>query len=577
MKTLLTFASKSFSKHIFIAISFALLQYSACAADMGPSYQPADCIEDNQCDIGMACSPWGECLPLRDPLELPLGLEIYDQRVGSPKLGQLIYDLGPSELVPDEDGIVRVTIPDAFSIEGTVRTNAIESTVQALLLSYRLSHIPGRGVTSASQTLGRVDSGGVPYEISLIQPDLYVLQVVPQPATTFSPLVIYDEFLRNTQVNFTLGVVNYEVIGRLVDSAGNPVLNATVWIFDFETGASSTVATTSAMPESEGEFRCRFTDVPRSLSIFTGAGNTGVVQPSVLFEVSISELDAWTLERGSDGYDGGDLVIPALAAPITFGTNIFGYSGAGSLQVVSGAQVTFRAVVGGGTRDNGVVVAEGTTNEEGNVTVSLVPGDFETGRLYEVTVTTPIDSPFASTKKELMVGPISGYGESIELERRVTAVGQVTSPDDGSPLALVTVKATPSTSSTGNPNEDMINTTYQPSTQTDSSGWFTLLLDPGYYDFSLIFPDRLKYPNTTFFDQIVAQLRASTAFAFSPARPALVKVLVQDARGAALSSMEVRAYQVAPECPLAGECTVPAQLLSSARSDAAGRASLIVP
>ncbi len=577
MKNVLPSAMTPIQRFVFIVISFTILQYSACAADMGPNIQAASCIADTDCDPGFGCSPGGKCLELRDPLELPLGLEIYDQRVGSAKLGQLIYDLGPTELVPDEDGILRITIPDAFTIEGNVRTNTLESTVQALLLSYRLSHIPGRGVTSASQTLGRVNSGGTPYEIDLIQPDLYVLQVIPQPATTFAPLVVYDEFTQNTQVDFTLGLVNYEVIGRLVDGNGAPVLNATVWIFDFETGASSTVATTSAMPESEGEFRCRFTDVPKSLSIFTGSGDTGVVQPSVLFEVSVAELEAWTLERGTDGYDAADLVIPALPAPITFGTNIFGYSASGSLQVVSGAQVTFKSVVGGGTRDNGVIVAEGTTNEEGNVTVSLVPGDFETGREYEVTVTTPIDSPFASTKKLLEVGPISGYGESIELERRVTAVGQVTSPDTGSPLAQVTIKATPSTSSTGNPNEDMINTTYQPSTQTDSSGWFTLLLDPGYYDFSLIFPDRLKYPNATFFDQIVAQMRDGSTFSFSPPPPALVKVIVQDERGVALSSMEVRAYLVAAECPLSGECSVPAQLLSSARSDDSGRVSLIVP
>jgi len=564
-------------RFVFIIISFMVLQYSACAAEMDPSLEPASCTEDIHCENGLVCSPNGRCLPLRDPLELPLGLEIYDQRVGSAKLGQLIFDLGPTELAPDEDGVLRVTIPDAFTVEGSVRTNALESTVQALLLSYRLSHIPGRGVTSASQTLGRVDSGGVPYSLELIQPDFYVLQVVPQPATTFAPLVAYQEYTQDTLVDFTLGVINYEVIGRLVDSNGAPVLNATVWIFDFETGASSTVATSSPLPLSEGEFRCRFTDVPKSLSIFTGPGDTGVVQPSVLFEISVSELEAWTQARGDGGYDAGDLIIPSLAAPITFGTNIFGYSTSGSLSAVSSAQVTFRSVVGGGTRDNGVIVAEGTTNAEGNVTVSLVPGDFETGREYEVTVTTPIDSPFASTKKILEVGPISGYGESIELERRVTAVGQVTSPDDGAPLAQVTIKATPSTSSTGNPNEDMINTTYQPSTQTDSSGWFTLLLDPGYYDFSLIFPDRLKYPNATFFDQIVAQMRDGTPFYFSPPAPAMVKVIVQDERGVPLSSMEVRAYMLAAECPLSGECTVPAQLLSSSRSDTAGRVSLIVP
>jgi len=562
---------------LFAFIAFAGQLAAACAADMGTHYEPVDCATNEHCAEGMACSSFGRCLPLRDPVEVPLGIEIYDQRVGSPRLGQLILDLGPTELVPGEDGVVRVIVPDAFTIAGTVRTNALDTSVQALLLSYRLSHIPGRGVTSASQSLGRVNSGGVPYELTLVQPDPYVVQVVPQPATELAPMLVYRQFSRDTQVDFTMGVVNYQVVGRVVDSNGTPIPGVTVFIFDFETGAASTVAVTSAMPEDLGVFRCRFTDVPASLSIFTGAGTTGVVLPSVLFEVSVSELDAWTQSRGEDGYHAGDLIIPALAPPITFGTNVFGFAAGGGREVVSGAKVSFKAVVGGGTRDNGVITAESTTNTQGNVTVSLVPGDFETGRLYEVTVTTPIDSPFASAKKLLEVGPLSGYGESIELERRITAVGQVTSPDAGAPLAQVTVKATPATSSTGNPNEAMIDPTYQPATQTDSSGWFTLLLDPGYYDFSLIFPDRLRFPNTTFFDQIVAQMRAGTPFSFVPARPALVQILVVDRRGMPLPSMEVRAYQVAAECPLAGECTVPAQLLSSARTNTDGRVSLIVP
>ena len=237
----------------FSSLLLALLGWllAACAVDGASEYNNDDlCLHDDECGPGHACGPNGTCWAVRDPLELPLGIEIYDQRVGSAKLGQLIYDLGPTELVPDADGVIRVTIPDPFTIEGTVRTNTLDATVQALLLSYRLSHIPGRGVTSASQSLGSVDSGGVPYDLTFVQPDPYVLQVVPQPATTFAPLLVYEEFKHDTTVNFTMGVVNYEVIGRLVDADGQPVTNATVWIFDFETGASSTVATTSAMPEN---------------------------------------------------------------------------------------------------------------------------------------------------------------------------------------------------------------------------------------------------------------------------------------------------------------------------------------
>ncbi len=558
-----------------LPLVWILALFTGCAADMGKSFTFVQCTVDMQCGEGYACGPMGQCIPLRDPLEVPLGLEVYDQRTDSPRRGQLVMDLGPTELVPDETGILRITLPDEFTVQGTVRTHSVDASVQALLLSYRLSHIPGRGVTSTSQSLGRVNAGGVPYEIALTQPDFYIFQIIPQPATEFAPLVAYGDYDRNSRLDFTLGVVNYEVIGRIVDSNGDPVPNVTVWIFDFETGASSTVALSSALPETQGQFRCVFTNRPQSLSIYTGAGSSGIVLPSVLFEISADTLVQWHAEHADSGYNAGDLVIPALAAPITFGTSVFGTSTSGAREAVAGARVTFRSVVGGGTRNDGVVVAEGTTNANGDVTLELVPGDFETSRTYEVTVTPPMDSPFAAIRKTLDVGPYSGYGESIELARRIRVVGTVRAPG-GEPLSQVTVKAAPATTSSGNPNEAMVGTSYQPSTQTDSTGTFTLTIDPGYYDFSLIFPDRYKYPNVTFQDFIVSDA-TQTPLEFIAPSPAMIRVVVQDTRGRLLPSMELRAFGVSSDCPLAGECTVPAQLLSTARTGTDGGAVLILP
>lgn len=563
-----------FSRTWFPIILFVWLA-AGCAADMGKSFTFVQCTLDVQCGEGKACGPMGECIELRDPMEIPLGIEIYDQRPESPRRGQLIQDLAPSELIPDENGILRITIPESFTVQGTVRTHSVDASVQALLLSYRLSHIPGRGVTSTSQSLGRVNAGGVPYEIDLTQPDFYIFQVIPQPATDFAPLVAYGDYSRNSRLDFTLGVVNYEVIGRVVDSSGVPVPNVTVWIFDFETGASSTVAVTSALPETQGQFRCTFTNRPQSLSIYTGAGSNGMVLPSVLFEISSSVLEQWHTEHADPGYNAGDLTIPALAPPITFGTSLFGTSTSGAREPIAGARVVFRSTVGGGTHNDGVIVSEGTTNANGEVTLELVPGDFETSRTYEVTITPPMDSLFASARRTLEVGPYSGYGESIELQRRIRVVGTVNSPA-GEPLAQVTVKAAPATTASGLPNEAMVGTPYQPSTQTDSTGTFTLTIDPGYYDFSLIFPDKYKYPNVTFQDVIVSE-SMDTPLRFWAPNPAMIRVVVQDTAGQPLPAMELRAFGIASDCPLEGECSVPAQLLSTARTDAAGAAVLILP
>lgn len=565
---------KRFFSWLFRMLS-VLWWFIGCAADFNTSFPFVQCTLDVQCGEHMVCGPIGQCIPLRDPLEIPLGIEIYDQRPNSPQRGKLIQDLGPTELVPDENGVLYITLPNAFTVEGTVRTESVSASVQALLLSYRLSHIPGRGVTSSSQSLGRVNAGGVPYEITLTQPDFYVFQVIPQPAIEFAPLIAYGNYDRNSRLDFTLGVVNYEVIGRVVDTNGLPVPNVTVWIFDYATGASSTVAITSALPDTQGQFRCVFTNRPQSLAIYTGAGSTGMVLPSVLFEISSEDLEQWHAEHVESGYHTGDLVIPALAPPITFGTNVFGTASSGAREAIAGARVTFRSIVGGGTQDNGVIVAEGTTNALGDVTLELVPGNFETSRTYEVTVTPPLDSPFATTRKTIEVGPYSGYGESIELTKRIRVVGTVRSPS-GEPLAQVTVKAAVATTSSGLPNEAMVGTPYQPSTQTDSTGTFTLTMDPGYYDFSLIFPDKYKYPNTTFQDIIISDAMEAP-LEFNAPSPAMIRVVVQDEVGRPLPSMELRAFQISSDCPLAGECAVPAQLLSTARTDVMGTAALILP
>ncbi len=67
--------NKNSSHFLFLAF-FTLWVTVGCAADMGKSFTFVQCTIDVQCGEGMACGPMGQCISLRDPLEVPLGIEI---------------------------------------------------------------------------------------------------------------------------------------------------------------------------------------------------------------------------------------------------------------------------------------------------------------------------------------------------------------------------------------------------------------------------------------------------------------------------------------------------------------------
>ncbi|MGM0598158.1 MAG: hypothetical protein ACQES9_14085, partial [Myxococcota bacterium] len=344
--------------------------------------------------------------------------------------------------------------------------------------------------------------------------------------------------------------------------------------FDFQTGAASTITQTTA--DSSGFFEVQFTNIPSTLSVFVGPSEAVSSIPSVRFDIDNSELVSGSINRdGIMVYDTGKLHLPALPGPIMFGTTIYGRDHSGSVQAVSGASVSFTTEVGGGSKDDGVFGVKGTTDANGEVMVEVIPGDNEQGRIYEVEVTTPKDSPFSSINKDIEVGFLSGFGESIELENRISFAGQVTDPS-GNPLAGITVEALFSNDEELNPVASL-DSIYQNSEQTDSQGWFSMLLDPGYYDFFVQFFNTGFWANYLFQNQLISGDEVANTFVFTAPDAGLVRFVVEDEQGNPVPEIMLKSYQVSEQCPLTGDCAYPSRLLSSGKTNSKGEITLIVP
>ncbi|MBN2722441.1 MAG: carboxypeptidase regulatory-like domain-containing protein [Deltaproteobacteria bacterium] len=557
---------------LFFITGIMLTVFSGCASLDSSSQNNDDlCIGDYQCPEGYGCTSRGNCLPFVDPSEVPIGIEIYDQRTDSPTKGKLILDFGPDDLNIDGDGYVHLTIPEPVRISGTMKTAKSDVSVDAMLISYRLSNIPGRNIVSQTMSVGEVNYFGTQYEMDVVQRGYYYFQVIPQPSDKIAPILRFHHATDDSQMDFTLGEEKYVVTGRVNDAGGNPVSGAVVWGFDLETGASSTISEITS--DASGLFSVSFTNIPTTLSLYIGPAEYSTRIPAVLFEYSDDDLRNQV--QGNDGviyFDCQTLEVPELPAPITFGTTIYGTSASGNREYINGATVTFKSVVGGGTRNNGVILAEGNTDSEGNITVELIPGDFDNVRIYEVSVTPPTDSNFSGITKVIEVGSLSGFGESIELLPQINAVGQVLSPENSEPLEQVLVEAY------GKIESNLDDNVFQRSTRTDSNGWFSLNLDPGIYDFSLYFSDSYIYPYTTFEEEDISENATEmTPFLFVPPMPGIVKIILEDTSGNPIKDLEIRTYQVPVECLDDVDCEYEARLLHSSRTDSNGLASSLVP
>ncbi|MBU1240059.1 hypothetical protein KJ865_10160, partial [Myxococcota bacterium] len=194
-----------------------LLTMTSCV-DNG-STNPAvkgECSVDAEClTEGTVCAPNLMCLQLKDPMEVPLGIEIYDYRGDSATRGKMLMDVGPADLIPSEDGIVYISIPDPMTLSGTIKTT--QGFVKGTVVTYRSSSIPGKEVVTSSLDVGTINQApGVNYSFSVVQKGMYLLQVIPSPSTDYAPLLKDVWMSQNWDQDFTLGRESYKVRGQVL-------------------------------------------------------------------------------------------------------------------------------------------------------------------------------------------------------------------------------------------------------------------------------------------------------------------------------------------------------------------------
>jgi hypothetical protein len=85
------------------------------------------------------------------------------------------------------------------------------------------------------------------------------------------------------------------------------------------------------------------------------------------------------------------------------------------------------------------------------------------------------------------------------------------------------------------------------------------------------------WANSLFQQQLVSGDETANTFVFTAPDAALVKLVVEDEQGNPVPEIMLKSYQVSEECPLTGDCTYPARLLSSGKTDLNGEVILIVP
>ncbi|MBU1219499.1 carboxypeptidase-like regulatory domain-containing protein [Myxococcota bacterium] len=549
----------------FISISYLLIITGCADLDNKDSDY---CTSDSECEEDYGCGPRGKCIFKADPQNIYMGVEIWDQRLDSTTKGKLMVDFGPSSMVPGNDGYIHLTIPEKKTVSGTLKTSSPEESVDAMIISYRYSNIPGRDIVTDTVSVSDVNYLGKPYSMDFYEDGNYYFQVIPTPADIVPPLLKNYNVNSSSTLDYTLGQKRYIVTGRAVYEDGEPVIGATVWGFDLHTAAASNIFETTS--DGSGLFTLSFTQIPTSVSVYIGPGEYTNHIPAVIYTWE----DLSQQVQGRDGiiyFETGENELPALPSPVTFGTTIYGTTSSGSKEYVSGAVVSFKSVVGMGTKDNGIVYIEGITDENGNITVEIVPGQFEGVRIYEVTVTPPADSEFASIQKSIEVGHMSGFGESIELSPKINVVGQVTEPDSDAPLSRVMIEANAHTESIYSDR------TFQSSGRTDLNGWFSLYLDPGTYDFSMYLPENYLYPFDAWNDIEITENLADHLM-FIPKTPGLVKIIIEDAQGNPIKDLEIRAFIAPDECAEPeDECDSAAKLMYLSKTDQHGAASLLVP
>ncbi|HZL19509.1 MAG TPA: carboxypeptidase-like regulatory domain-containing protein, partial [Polyangia bacterium] len=279
------------------------------------------------------------------------------------------------------------------------------------------------------------------------------------------------------------------------------------------------------------------------------------------------------------------IMLPAYSSPNAFTLTV--QDANDPTTPVGGAFVRAQVILGSGSAGTTNFQAAGTTSLPmahgggGTVTLSLLPGTFQTPLEYDLTVIPPASSFYATQCFQAVAVQAGGTANApsslvaIGLTRRPVLTGTVTDAT-GRPVANVAITATAGPASTGGCTDTPA---VSSSTIADSNGNFSLPLDPGSYRLDYDPPAGASVPRlteTAFTIPATGVVQLTHDVALPVA--ALVRGTVLGPDGAPLPSATVRIFRVL--CTGQDDCFGPTrtapELLAQTVSDGSGNFQAVV-
>lgn len=573
-----------------VLIAFFVIAPTGCSSKSPNGSLLITCDRDETCPGGQVCSVEGYCFPVASQ-DVSLALEIVPVEATT-KDGALLpltrFEKGPGELDVDTEGKVKVVYSEPAEVSITVDIDPTgtlgfpdTSLFNAKVGVTRDSRIPGRPRVLLT--------GDLSQDIESPDPSVPLLFFVPTQAiytVRVSPLDLFAEafptqvkrdlpVLGDTDINFTFGDENQFiwVTGRITDALDQGIPNVQIHLVDEEGTYTSTLSSPTI---EDGWFELVAPQGEREYVLVVRSSDPGRPLPELRFDVHILGAAEYPFENiGIYSY-------PALPNACSYSFQVLGNSSSGVKTEVAGAIINFSAVVGGGSKDDGLFSAKAVSDSGGSVDVQLLPGVNLESRTYNLQVIPPLDSEFGAMTTQLDVASCGGMGQVIELDPRIVVHGVVRSSNQG-PVANVTVTA--NVSSKANNSYSLAALMLQEglisSEVTNSKGEFLLLLDPGLYDFELSPGAATMLPRWLVTGIQVGEGGVdSISLNLGIPNTGLLRGMLVDESENPLTGFVVKAYRVPAEClPDRSdvECTQSAFFLGESAVQNDGTFQMVVP
>ncbi len=610
--------------------AFCLLAAS-CIPAQQPDGSPPMCALDTDCDSahGEICDEgvcWGN--PPRSlsfaavivgpddkqtlvPTEMP-ALQIDDQGT--------ISDLVFSREVKISGRVVLACASDADPLECNPDTS-----ISAQIKATRASRIPGgpeysRTVIAAAGMgpgesafelyLPLAESDDNEYELSIVPENSNPNQQsstteVATPAELAPPirfaLVPTQDML---DVEWVLGKpLDHKVVtGRVLDAAGRGIAGMQVWAMGRWTPASPLVRASSiSTTDDDGRFEIRIPIAMHDLYDLIAKPEPDTFAPTLRMRDLYIE-DPEGLSPDGNVVEIDDLHMPSHGVAMEFVLPVSGKDSGGGVVPVAGAEVRLTTILDDDVRGEASFTAEGTTDQDGNVTLKLIPSGLQQNRIYTARIIPPPSAEYATLDGvSIAVGGGDAAGPSFlagpTLDRRVPVHGVVVNAD-GEPVAGATVSSRVSLElKWGLALDEQSELEYLqfPSDTADENGTFKLWLDPvlvgnaAIYDLEIVPPAGANAPRWTVpgigveADNDLNSVDLGT-IALPPA--SFARGLVQGPGGEPVANAELRLYQLAEDNEIClgailpaseDECVAPAQLRGIWKSDVDGLVRIVLP